>query len=71
MAPEIKTDGGLGWNLLDWGAGIVLIYSLLFGVGKIILGSTWTGLGLLVLAVPCFLFIRWDLNRRGWQTFGE
>ena len=70
-APEIKTDGGIGWNLLDWGAGIILIYSTLFGVGKIILGSTWTGFGLLVLAVPCFLFIRWDLNRRGWQSLGD
>ncbi len=70
-APEIKTDGGIGWNLLDWSAGIVLIYSALFGVGKFILGSTGTGLGLLVLAATCFLFIRWDLNRRGWQTFVE
>ncbi|MFQ5708514.1 MAG: sodium:solute symporter family protein, partial [bacterium] len=69
-APEVKPDRGLGWDLLDWAVGIALIYSALFGVGKIILGATTAGSTLLTLAAACFLFIRWDLNRRGWQTFG-
>jgi Na+/proline symporter len=70
-APEVKTDSGLTWDLLDWAVGIVLIYSALFGVGKIILGSLAVGILLLSLATACFIFIRWDLNRRGWKTFRE
>ena len=71
LAPDVKVDYGLGWNLLDWAAGITLIYSALFGVGKIILGSLLEGFGLLILAAVALSFIRWDLNRRGWKTLSE
>ena len=69
LAPEVDTDKGLGWDLADWAVGIVMIYSALFGVGKIILGSTSIGLALLLITALCFLFIRWELNRRGWKSF--
>ncbi len=69
LAPKVDTDKGLGWDLADWAVGIVLIYSALFGVGKIILGSTSIGLVLLLITALCFLFIRWELNRRGWKSF--
>ncbi|MCH7964449.1 MAG: Na+:solute symporter [Bacteroidetes bacterium] len=71
LAPDVKVDYGLGWNLLDWLAGITLIYSALFGVGKIILGSLLEGCGLLILAAAALLFISWDLKRRGWKTWSE
>lgn len=67
-APNITTDKGLGWDFLDWAAGIVLIYSALFGVGKIILGFIGTGVLLLTASAICFIFIMWDLNRRGWSA---
>jgi Na+/proline symporter len=68
LAPEVKTDTGLMWNILDWLAGIIMIYSALFGVGKIILGEVLFGFSLLMIAVAAFVFIMWELNRRGWQT---
>lgn len=67
-APDVKTDSGLAWNLLDWAVGIILIYSALFGVGRIVLGSVGAGISWLGISVICFLYIRWDLNRRGWET---
>jgi len=67
-APDIITDKGLGWDLLDWAVGIVLVYTALFGIGKIILGFMGTGLLLLFVSIICFLFIRWELNRRGWPA---
>lgn len=70
-APDVQTDMGLGWDLMDWAAGIVLIYTTLFGVGKIILGNLGLGIMLLGISLLCFLFIRWDLNRRGWTAFKE
>jgi hypothetical protein len=71
LAPDVKVDYGLGWNLLDWAAGITLIYSALFAVGKIILGSIVEGFGLLIIAAAALLFIIWDLKRRGWKTWSE
>jgi hypothetical protein len=70
-APNIITDKGLGWDLLDWAVGIILIYTTLFGVGKIILGAVGTGLLLLIVSAMSFLFIRWDLNRRDWSALKE
>jgi Na+/proline symporter len=70
-APEVVTDSGLGRNLLDWVVGILLIYATLFGVGKIILGITGIGIMLLLIAALCFLYIRWDLNKRGRKSLSE
>ncbi|MEL6822842.1 MAG: sodium:solute symporter family protein [Calditrichota bacterium] len=67
-APEVQTDTGLGRDLLDWAVGIVMIYSALFGVGKVILGDTVPGMGLIALAIASFSFIMWDLRRRGYAN---
>jgi Na+/proline symporter len=70
-APDVITDTGLGRDFLDWVMGILLVYSSLFGVGNIILGSLLSGLLLIMTAAICLLFIIWDLNSRGWKTFSE
>ncbi|MCI0348068.1 MAG: Na+:solute symporter [Acidobacteriales bacterium] len=63
-----KGEQSLLWATADWIAGCTLIYCSLFGIGHLILGSTWLGVGLLVVAGLCAWFIFWDLNRRGWET---
>jgi SSS family solute:Na+ symporter len=52
----------LVWNFLDWVYGCVMIYSSLFGIGKIVLKEAGVGLGGI---------IHWDLSRRGWSTVLE
>lgn len=64
----VEGDRGFGWIFVDWLVGIILIYSTLFGMGKILLGETVIGVFLLIIAVISFSFIMWDLNRRGWQA---
>ena len=49
MVPDVKGDSGYGRLLRDWICGTILVYSVLFGVGHIILLRT--GQGLLCLAV--------------------
>ncbi len=49
MHPDVKGDSGYGRLLRDWFCGTILVYSVLFGVGQIILLRT--GQGLLYLAV--------------------
>ncbi len=68
LAPDVKPTRDGAWNFVDWISGCVLIYSALFGVGKIIFGETLTGLLMLGLAVLAGCVIYWDLNRRGWAT---
>ena len=70
-APNVITDKGLSWDFLDWAVGIVLIYTALFGAGKIILGMVGIGLFLLVVSAMCLFFIMWDLNRRGWTALKD
>src|SRR6058998_2587600 len=58
-------------NLIDWVAGCVLVYGVLFGVGKLLLQETLAGLILLVVAAVAGVIIYRDLSRRGWQTVVE
>ena len=71
LAPEVKASSGGLSNLLDWIAGCTLVYGALFGVGKLLLGATTTGLLLLALAALGGFVIYRDLSRRGWATVVE
>jgi solute:Na+ symporter, SSS family len=71
LAPDVKpARDGLS-NLLDWLAGCVLIYGVLFGVGKLLLHETVPGLMLLAGGVAGGAIIYWDLSRRGWSAVVE
>ncbi len=47
--------GALAWT--NWIAGIVAVYSTLFGIGKLIFGATMEGLIMLAIALVAFLWI--------------
>jgi Na+/proline symporter len=47
--------GALAWT--NWIAGIIAVYTTLFGIGKIIFGDIGLGLGLLATAVVAFAWI--------------
>jgi Na+/proline symporter len=70
-APEVRPAGGAVWNLVDWVAGCVLIYGVLFGVGKLLLLETGPGLLLLGLGLVAGAVIYRDLSRRGWAVVVE
>ena len=70
-APEVKPSGGHLSSLLDWIAGCVLIYATLFGVGKLLLKETGTGLALLGLAALAAAVIYRHLSGREWKVVGE
>ena len=68
MAPEVlPARDGLS-NLLDWAAGCVLIYGILFGTGKLLLHESGIGLALLACGMAGGAIIYWDLSRRGWSA---
>src|SRR3954470_15718984 len=52
---ESIPGGALAWT--NWIAGIIAVYSSLFGIGKIVLGNLVPGLVMLVIAVLAFSWI--------------
>ena len=68
LAPEVKNSSSMGSNFVDWICGCILVYGVLFGVGKLLLGETWLGLGMLAAGLLAGVVIYWDLSRRGWQS---
>ena len=55
LGRESIPGGALAWT--NWLAGIIAVYSSLFGIGKIIFGEVGTGAVLLVIAVIAFAWI--------------
>ena len=59
------------WSAADWVAGCGLVYSALFGIGKLIFGQVFAGATLLVVGAGCAGFIFWDLERRDWESLRQ
>jgi Na+/proline symporter len=70
-APDVRASADGLANLVDWIAGCVLIYGVLFGVGKLLLHEPIPGLLLLALGAVGGAVIYRDLSRRGWQSVVE
>jgi len=70
-ASEIKpvADGIL--NLINWISGVAMIYSFLFGLGQIIIGSLTLGI---VFLIAGFIFggiIFYQMNKIGWEILSR
>ena len=68
LAPDVKPSRDGFANFIDWIAGCVLIYGVLFGTGKLLLHETRSGLALLAGGVVAGTVIYMDLSRRGWSA---
>jgi SSS family solute:Na+ symporter len=62
--PEAKGDLHYLSLFLDWIAGIIVVYSVLFGIGKLIFAEYMTATLLFIPALVSGAFISWDLTRR-------
>jgi solute:Na+ symporter, SSS family len=71
LAPEVKPAQDIGSNLMNWVAGTAMIYTALFGTGKLLLGEPALGALLLAAALVSAAIIYWNLSRRGWKTLIE
>ena len=55
---------GGAMSFVNWILGIILVYTALFGIGKIVFGQLWVGFELLGVAAVCFILIMWSLKRQ-------
>jgi solute:Na+ symporter, SSS family len=68
LVPEIHASNNGWYSALDWISGCALIYGVLFGTGKVLLGEWVTGLSLFGLGLAGGAVVWWDLSRRGWSS---
>jgi SSS family solute:Na+ symporter len=67
ITPDVRGDEGLGRLVVDWLAGVVLIYTALFGTGKVLLGETAAGLLFLAVSGIAGWIIYRNLAKQGWK----
>jgi len=70
LAPEVPTARSNWANLRAWLLGCILVYAVLFGIGKLLLLESLPGLTFLVVAVLAAGALYADFRRRGWESFG-
>jgi SSS family solute:Na+ symporter len=61
----VRSDERLGIALLDWVAGLGLVYGTLFGIGRLVLGDIPQGIGWCALALVCGGVIARTLRAKG------
>ncbi len=65
--PEVKQDSGYGKLIVDWVAGIMLVYNVLFGIGKLILGDIQTAFVFFLIAAAAASILYAHLSKVGWE----
>ena len=71
LQDSVKVTDDLLFSFFDWIAGCALIYALLFGIGKLVMGEFTGAILLTIVAAAAGGFIYWDLSRRGWKSVAE
>jgi Na+/proline symporter len=64
LAPELPETRDLGKNLLAWILGCAMVYAALFGIGRICLSETASGIALLAMSAVCAALLYRDISRR-------
>ena len=66
--PNVQGDTGYGRLMLDWLAGVVLVFCVLFGTGKLLFGDVVNAIILLGTAAAAAGLLIYDLTRRGFSS---
>jgi hypothetical protein len=67
MASEVPQSHDLGQNLLSWVLGCFMVYMALFGLGHVLLGPFWEGIGLLTGSAICAGALYSNILRSSWS----
>lgn len=69
--PDVQPSRTLGTDIINWILGCVMIYGVLFGTWKLILGQTGPALLCLGAGAAAVALITANLARRGFETFAK
>ncbi len=67
LVPDVKGDSGYIGLFISWISGIILVYSTLFGIGKIVLGEYLPGLIYILTAIGAGSVIYYVFSKIGWE----
>jgi SSS family solute:Na+ symporter len=65
--PDVKSDSGFFRMFVNWFFGVVLVYSFLFGTGKLIFGDYFSFSMYLIAAIISSIIIYKNLAAVGWE----
>ncbi len=68
QCPEVRQDTGYSRLLVDWIAGILFVYNMLFGIGKLILGEYQAAAIFLAVAAVAVVILYKHISSMGWET---
>jgi len=71
LVPNVQQEKGYGILLIDWLAGIVLVYNVLFGIGKLILGNYPAAVVFFTIAAAAMSVLYYHLSKVGWGKVAE
>ncbi len=66
--PDVESDSGFFKLFINWLIGVILVYSILFGTGKLIFGDIKEFFIYLVVAILSTVIIYFNLSKIGWKT---
>lgn len=66
--PDVKSDSGFAIMFVNWILGIVLVYSLLFGIGNLILAKYYEAVLFLSVGTVSFGVVFYNLTKTNWET---
>ncbi len=66
--PHVKSDTGFLSMFLNWIFGVILVYSILFGTGKLIFGEMITAVMYFAASFVSVFVIYRNLSNKGWKT---
>jgi hypothetical protein len=69
--PEVKSDSGFGIMFVNWISGVVLVYSLLFGVGNLILSDYLEAIIFIGVGILAGSIIFYNLYKMEWSKTGN
>lgn len=66
--PDVESDSGFFRLFINWLIGVILVYSILFGTGKLIMGEFTSFIIYLIIAAISVSIIYINLSKIGWKT---
>lgn len=69
--PHVRQDSGLGLLIIDWVAGILFVYNMLFGIGKLLLGDPVRAAMFFLIAAAAGSLLYLHISRLGWRKVVE
>ncbi|MBD3374635.1 sodium:proline symporter [candidate division KSB1 bacterium] len=68
QVPDVQGDRGLGRLAIDWLCGVIVVYAVLYGLGKLIFAEWIPASIALAIAAAAAWVIYYDLQKQGWET---